>query len=237
MMKTDPSVHRCAVYFAPAPDSPWWRAGSQWLGRCAQSGLALDQPAVAGVAPELMRQLTAAPRRYGWHATLKAPFALASGLTLDDARLALRALSRQLQPFTLPALEVTRLDQFLALTPSCECPQLGSTAQRCVTQLHPLAAPLDAAEMQRRRGSGLTPRQELLLQGWGYPWVFECFEFHMSLTGDLGGVPAATQLALADGAAAHFSALPAFEFSGLSLFVEPSRNSDFVLVEFLQLGA
>lgn len=237
-MKPEPSsFHRCAIYFAPAPDSTWWHAGSQWLGRCAVTGVAFEQPAVAGVSPESLRQLTAAPRRYGWHATLKAPFALAAGVTLDDARGALRALARSMQPFNLPPLKVANLGRFLALVPQAPSAPLQAAAQACVAQLHHLAAPLDDAELQRRRGAGLTPAQEALLQRWGYPWVFEHFQFHLSLTGDLGDASVATQEALAAAAQAHFGSLGPCEFRGLSLFVEPAKGGDFMLLEHAGLGA
>lgn len=237
-MKPEPSsLHRCAIYFAPTPDSPWWRAGSQWLGRCAVTGAPFEQPAVAGVSPASMRQLTTAPRRYGWHATLKAPFALAAGVTLEEARGALRALARQMQPFNLPPLQVANLGRFLALVPQAASAPLQAAAQACVTQLHHLAAPLDDAELQRRRGAGLTPAQETLLQRWGYPWVFEHFQFHLSLTGDLGDASLATQQALADAAQAHFGSLGPGEFRGLSLFVEPTEGADFMLLDHVELGA
>ena len=58
-------VHRYAVYFAPRANSPWWLAGSRWLGRCAARGEPIAQAPVPGLsAPELHR-LTKAPRRYG----------------------------------------------------------------------------------------------------------------------------------------------------------------------------
>ena len=74
------AAHRYAAYFAPAIGSAWWEAGSHWLGRCAARGQPLPQPAIDGMPPARQQALTAAPRRYGWHATLKAPFALPSHL-------------------------------------------------------------------------------------------------------------------------------------------------------------
>ena len=82
------TAHRYAVYFAPSPGTLGWLAGSHWLGRCAAQLRPLPQLDIHGVAPADLQRLTAAPRRYGWHATLKGPFALAPGtdwLTLHHA--------------------------------------------------------------------------------------------------------------------------------------------------------
>ena len=63
-----PEPYRVAVYYAPEADDPLWRAGCEWLGRDPERGTALAQPVVAG-----LHENTEDPRRYGFHATLKAP--------------------------------------------------------------------------------------------------------------------------------------------------------------------
>lgn len=229
--------YRCAIYFAPAVDSPWWAAGSQWLGRCAHAGTALAQPAIDGVDPTLLHGLTADPRRYGWHATLKAPFQLAPGCGLDALRAALRDLCAGFSRFTLPPLEVRRMDRFIALRPAHASAPLDALAAACVTRLQALAAPLPPAELARRRRAPLTPEQDALLVRWGYPWVLDHFRFHLSLTGDIADQPPATQAALLQAAQARFEPLPACEFGHLSLFVEPSPGADFVLDAQMELRA
>jgi len=42
--------------------------------------------------------------------------------------------------------------------------------------------PPDEAEIARRRKAKLTAQQEAYLQKWGYPYVFDEFRFHMTLT-------------------------------------------------------
>ena len=91
MHSEHPLPLRCAVYFVPEVGSDWWQAGSQWLGRCAASGALFPPPHIDGVEPAQFQTLTAEPRRYGWHATLKAPFRLASGHSPDTLRTATRA--------------------------------------------------------------------------------------------------------------------------------------------------
>ena len=112
-----PTHHRYAVYFAPNPGSLGWLAGSHWLGRCAALLQPLQQLAIDGVATEDLHLLTAAPRRYGWHATLKAPFALAPGTDWITLHQAVQEVARGLQPFVLPPMQVQRIDDFLALVP------------------------------------------------------------------------------------------------------------------------
>ncbi len=232
-------AHRYAVYFAPRPGSPQWAAGSQWLGRCAQSGESLRQPEVEGVTPEDFDRLTATPRRYGWHATLKAPFVLAPGIDRLDLHRALQQVARGLRPFCMPPLSVERIDDFLALVPDPAheaTAQIQAAAAACVTQLHALSAPLPPAEVERRRAGGLTPGQEELLQRWGYPFVLDQFRFHMSLTGRLGQVNADTAARVTDAARQWFAGPQPLMFDSLALFAEPSPGADFVLLDHVEIS-
>ncbi|HSW19085.1 MAG TPA: DUF1045 domain-containing protein [Ramlibacter sp.] len=231
-MKTETTApHRCAIYFAPRLGTPWSELGSDWLGRCAATDRARPQPALPDIDAALLRRATEEPRRYGWHATLKAPFAIAPGHDIDDVRDALRELCTRMAPFTLPAMEAVRMGRFLALRPQAPCEPLARVAAACVTELHRFAAPLSDAETQRRRRSGLTPEQDALLLRWGYPWVMQHFRFHLSLTGDLQGVDARAQESLLAAARVRFEALPPCEFDNICLFIEPTPGADFRLVE------
>jgi len=226
---TEPTANRYAVYYAPAPDSPWWAAGSQWLGRCAAQDRPLDQPTVPGLTAAEFSALTAAPRRYGWHATLKAPFVLADGMSPATLRAALRELGQSLTAFAMPTLRVARLDDFLALVPQGNTDGLQAAAAACVTQLHALAAPLSAAELQRRRQAQLTPEQDQMLVRWGYPYVLEAFRFHITLTDRVEGEEARQiQSILEQGGAGQ--ALTPLEFDSLCLFMEPAPGADLRLI-------
>jgi hypothetical protein len=69
---------RYAIYFVPAADSKIYRYGSSILGYDCYSGQPVDFPEEFGQESDNgavnWNELTAAPRRYGFHATLKAPF-------------------------------------------------------------------------------------------------------------------------------------------------------------------
>lgn len=225
-------AHRYAIYFAPPPGSAWWEAGSRWLGRCAATDDPIPQPVFEGIAPDRLHALTADPRRYGWHATLKAPFVLGEGVGLDDLRGALREIVSTFTAFDLPALRVRKLGSFLALCPEGNKDAINAVASACVTRLDKLAAPLSSDELERRRRKGsLSTQEDALLVRWGYPYVLERYRFHLSLTGNLQGVDDGTVQRLERAAQVWFGELPPCHFDGLSLFAEPTKGADFAFVE------
>lgn len=226
--------HRVALYFAPSPQSAWWRAGSEWLGRCALTGHPRPQPVIDGLMPEQFAALTAHPRRYGWHATLKAPFRLAPGQSLDTLRAAVRQLCAGRESFDLAPLQVSHMGHFLALRPLQVQPALDQLAADCVRRIQPLAALLSPEELARRRRAPLTPAQDALLQAWGYPYVLDEYRFHFSLTGVLPALSADSLAALLAAAADRFHNLPPCRIDRVSLFVEPEAGADFCLLE--QIG-
>src|SRR5690348_16409561 len=70
---------RYAIYYAPASGSALDRFGTGLLGYDAWTGCYLPFPDdVIQAAPD-WRDLSGDPRKYGFHSTLKAPFALAPG--------------------------------------------------------------------------------------------------------------------------------------------------------------
>lgn len=233
---TEPSRHRYGIYFAPTPQSHAWELGSQWLGRCSATGQTRDQPTIAGLTWAEFAALTTAPRRYGWHATLKAPFALADGISEEDLCVAMGNLAKSLFAFEMPALRVARLGDFLALTPDGDTAKLNTVSEACVTEIHHCAAALSDGELQRRRISRLTPRQDDLLERWGYPYVFEEFRFHFSLTGPLGDFSQHQITAVEEAAQTTFDALPNWRFEALALFLEPTAGADFILLKYFMLN-
>ena len=237
MTDTLPPPYRFAVYFAPPPDSPWWQAGSQWLGRCAAGQPLKPMPAVKGFSEEAFRQVTAAPRRYGWHATLKAPFSLATGADAGQLRAALKMIAASSSTFAMPPLKVALLDDFLAIVPQTTSGEANSLAARCVMELQPLAAPLSAADLQRRRQAPLSPAQDALLVRWSYPFVLDEYQLHCSLTGSLKHMNSQQVQNLQEAAEDWFANLPPCNFESLALFAEPTQGADFVLHEHFRLAA
>jgi putative phosphonate metabolism protein len=238
MMTNAPiTPYRYAVYFAPPPDNRWWQIGSQWLGRCAAGGTLKPMPPINGISEEAFRQATAAPRRYGWHATLKAPFTLAPGTHADQLRVALKTIAASAHPFEMPSLKVTLLDDFLAIVPHPLSEAANALAAKCVTTLQPFAAHLSATELQRRRQAPLSPTQDALLERWGYPFVLDEFQLHCSLTGSLKKFSPEQVHSLQQAAHDWFANMPPCRFESLALFAEPTQGADFVLLEHFRLAA
>lgn len=223
--------YRYAIYFAPKPEGDWWNAGCEWLGRCAVHEKPIQQSYPSSITPEKFMQLTAAPRRYGWHATIKAPFILHGDVAYNQLKEELALICAQFKPFTLPKLQVNRLDDFLALTPMGDTSEISRVERTCVTQLHRLAAPMPPDELLRRRTAGLSLAKDSMLLKWGYPHVLDYFRFHMSLTGPLRDCSERQIQALIHFATEKFDALPACQFESLAIFAEPERGADFVLLE------
>ena len=86
----DPSQVRYALYYTPPPDSPLWRFGCAVIGYDSVLGCDVPLALPEGWSTDDWRAATTEPRRYGFHATLKAPFRLAAGSTEDDLLEAVR---------------------------------------------------------------------------------------------------------------------------------------------------
>lgn len=176
-------MKRYAIYYAP-PAGPWADWAAAWLGWDAGQGADARHPEVAGL-PRDVAELTATPRKYGFHATLKPPFRLADGQSADALHQACAAMAAKTAPVTLDGLRLSRLGGFLALTPEGDVTALGALAARCVADLDSFRAPPTEAEIARRNPAALNAHQGALLDLWGYPWVMDQFRFHMTLTGDV----------------------------------------------------
>ena len=173
---------RHALYFLPPKGSGWEDFGDSWLGWSVTEGRVVAHPQIADLP---IATLTKRPRKYGFHGTLKAPFRLARGVGESDLITTAIALVSSMPAFQMPALQIARLGSFLALVPQQPSAELQQLASRLVRELDPLRAPLNDAELVRRRSAGLTPAQEMLLTKWGYPYVMDEFRFHLTLSGKL----------------------------------------------------
>lgn len=176
---------RYAIYFAPAPESPLWEFGSAVLGYDAATAEPRAPLAPEGISVEDWTEITTQPRRYGFHGTLKAPFRLAEGAREDDLIEAGHAFARRRKSFELPELKVGAVATFAALVPFERSQGLDALGSACVEAFEPFRAAPSAGERERRLDAPLTPRQLENLDRWGYPYVFEDFRFHMTLTGSL----------------------------------------------------
>lgn len=174
---------RYAIYYLP-PD-PLARFGAAWLGWDVEVGQAAPHPVLGDIPADDIAQATATPRKYGFHGTLKPPFRLAPGTDAAQLIEAAETLAKSVAPATCDGLRLARLGHFLALVPAGDTTGIARVAGACVAELDPFRAPPSQAELTRRRKAGLSPTQEAMLAQWGYPYVFEEFRFHLTLSGRL----------------------------------------------------
>jgi len=219
---------RVAIYYTPPQDHPLTREAERWLGRSAFNGATYERDATNDSHFFDPDALVEFPRRYGFHATMKAPFRLADGLSLGQAEQALIEFCAGRRPVLLPALTLERIGPFFALTPRAGTPDLDALAAEVVTYFEPLRAPLDEAELARRRAPGLDAREEKLLARYGYPYVLDRFRFHMTLTGPVEDAMAdlvEAELRRIFGSHLHAP----LSIDGLALFVELTDGAPFTI--------
>lgn len=174
-------IVRFALYLVP--QGPLGVFGETWLAWDMARGAARPAP---GDAPEGWEAITAEPRRYGFHATVKPPFRLAERRDVAELTEAVERLCADAEPFDCDGLQLALLDGFVALVPEGETGALDRFAARVVADLDRFRRPADPEENMRRRKAGLTARQDNYLLHWGYPYVMEEFRAHFTLTGRLG---------------------------------------------------
>ncbi|SFH80991.1 DUF1045 domain-containing protein [Bradyrhizobium sp. Gha] len=176
---------RYAIYFAAGADSALSRFGAELLGYDPYTGDEPSFPADAlHVAPD-WRDITADPRKYGFHGTLKAPMALGAGRTEAELATACVAFARQARSIPVIRPVVDAISGFIAVIPAEPVAGLEQLAAECTRDFDCFRAALTAEDRARRKPEKLSERQREYLDRWGYPYVMEEFRFHMTLTGRL----------------------------------------------------
>lgn len=218
---------RLALYYAPPGTSAWWREGSQWLGRDAETGETLESPAPG---------FTTTPRRYGWHGTLVAPFRCAPGVSPADVLGASSEWARGQETFDL-AIRPESMGRFVALRASYPADEarLQRVASTALTALAPLRERSTAQEIERRITSSMTPRQIELLREWDYPYVHDEFRFHMTLSNSLES--AVDRDSIVAQWTSRIDTLGPLPFHGAALFVEREPGAPFMLWKRIAFGA
>lgn len=218
-------TERFAIYYAPAADDPLWLAASRWLGRDSASGAMFTEP-VGGVPRDEITARTVSARRYGFHATIKAPMRIAFGHTPQGLVDAIERFAKMTAPVAIGPTELKLIDGFMAIVPKKQSPDLTEFAANVVHSFDRFRAPATPEERERRLNSRLTQRQVELMERLGYPYVLEQFQLHMTLTDRLLAEEQQLYLAAAE---AHFGALAARDtlLDRLVLFHEPSPGAPF----------
>jgi putative phosphonate metabolism protein len=225
------SFPRYAIYYVSAPGSDLDRFGAQLLGYEAFGGA--DLPFPDGVTPD-WRDLTRDPRKYGFHATLKAPLSLAPCKTEAELLAACEAFAGT--PRSIPVITpvVDSISGFIAVVPAERSAGTEHLAADCTSTFDSFRAPLTAEDRARRNPSALTPRQRDHLDRWGYPYVMQDFRFHMTLTGRLGAERRAPVMAMLRRRFSEIG-LETLAIDRIALFRQDHADSRFRVVDHWKL--
>jgi putative phosphonate metabolism protein len=223
------TLPRYALYFTPPADSRFWQTGSAWIGRDAASNAPITRPLLANVANDTLVAITQHPRRYGFHATLKAPFHLAEDSNIDLLLQHVVEFAKTRSSFVLPHLKVAMMEDFLALIPAEHSPELDRIAGACVAEFDHHRHPLTDAELFQRRAKTLSTHQDEMLLRWGYPHVFDSYRFHITLTDSLCGMDDRFVTQVHEAAEQLFTddMMRRCAFDAISVFKEPHPGADF----------
>lgn len=221
---------RYAIYFTPSADDALAQCGAHWLGRDAFTGLDLT------IVDQQRRALVATPARYGFHATIKAPFNLidpSQERALKDAFTEFCAVNTAIN---LPDLNLRYSGNSFVLGLTHSNAKLQQLAADIVRRFDEFRAPLEQRDIDRRKPDQLSNSQRHNLYQWGYPHVMDDFRFHMTLTGP---VPEEARASVAAKIEEHFKAFLGKDltFGGLGLFIEPARGENFHVVDWKALKA
>lgn len=218
------SAQRFAIYYAPEKGHGLSRFVKIWMW---EDGID-DLPVIKGLSSTKVTDIIAPAKFYGFHGTLKPPFHLKT-IDLEPALVShLSLFARGESSFVIPRLRLEKIGQFIALTPSKKNNDINRLADQCVRTFDSYRQPESEAQMEKRRKKGLSCRQEELLNIWGYPYVFDEFRFHLTLTGPIQDESVMNtvyqelkqRLALCTG-------LSNLVVSSVCLFVQDSRTSPF----------
>ncbi|MER7797731.1 DUF1045 domain-containing protein [Microbacterium sp. NPDC096154] len=192
----------------------------------AAEAVRLRDVAEAWLAREEFRDLTVDARRYGLHGTLRAPFRLAPGRTPDELEAAARAFAARRAAVVIRSPRPRRVADFRALVPDGDHGDIDALAADIMRDFDRFRAAPNVQEVRRRRPETLPPRQRELYARWGYPFVFDEFRFHITLTDP---VPAERETAVDAALDAHFDGVAGVDvpLRSIALFVEPRPGARF----------
>ncbi|MBP1883570.1 DUF1045 domain-containing protein [Sinorhizobium mexicanum] len=176
---------RYAICFTPPMGDPLSAVAASWLGRNVYSDEPTELPSIAGLTVSEIAFHTAAPRRFGFHAMIMAPFCLNPAADEADLLKALMHFASAETPFEIARMEVARFSQCWGLVPQVPSQEMHLLAARVVQTFDRFRAPISEDEIERCDPDRLTAPQFSNLHRWGDPYVMDEYRFHMKLTGAL----------------------------------------------------
>ena len=123
------SYPRYAIYFTPPPSSPLAQFGASVLGYDCFERTEVAHPHTKALNGKTFSRVTTDPRKYGFHATLVAPFHLEK-MTESDLLSALGDFTQGNLPIDIGPLAVDSIGAFIALKPETQCSEGGQARGR-----------------------------------------------------------------------------------------------------------
>lgn len=112
---------------------------------------------------------------------------------------------------------------------------MSRLAADCVRDFEDFRAPLSKTDIERRRKSGLSARQDGQLLAFGYPHIFEDFYFHMTLAGPLEKAQQERVLGMLKATAPTLGHVP-FIVDAIAIYEQSTRDQPFIQTVRLPFG-
>ena len=179
---------RVAIYFLPKKNSSLENFGKNLLGRDInkKKKISLTRRQKYFINRgftyfDELKDYCEQPAKYGFHATLKAPFRLKRNVKTKNFYDVISHIAAQHSRFKIKGLKVVYSKKFTFITSRKPNKLLINLENDLVKHLDTFRAELNKTEIKKRIPDSLTFKQNKYLKEWGYPFVFDQFKFHMTL--------------------------------------------------------
>ena len=179
---------RVAIYFLPKKNSSLENFGKNLLGRDInkKKKISLTRRQKYFINRgftyfDELKDYCEQPAKYGFHATLKAPFRLKRNVKTKNFYDVISHIATQHSRFKIKGLKIVYSKKFTFITSRKPNKLLINLESDLVKHLDTFRAELNKTEIKKRIPDSLTFKQNKYLKEWGYPFVFDQFKFHMTL--------------------------------------------------------
>ena len=179
---------RVAIYFLPKKNSSLENFGKNLLGRDINKKrkISLTRRQKYFINRRFtyfdeLKDYCEKPAKYGFHATLKAPFRLKRNVKTKDFYDVISHIAAQHSRFKIKGLKIVYRKKFTFITSRKPNKLLINLENDLVKHLDTFRAELNKTEIKKRNPDSLTFKQNKYLKEWGYPFVLDQFKFHMTL--------------------------------------------------------
>ncbi len=179
---------RVAIYFLPKKNSSLENFGKNLLGRDInkKKKISLTRRQKYFINRgftyfDELKDYCEEPAKYGFHATLKAPFRLKRNVKTKNFYDVISHIAAQHSRFKIKGLKIVYSKKFTLITSRKPNKLLINLEKDLVKHLDTFRAELNKTEIKKRIPDSLTFKQNKYLKEWGYPFVFDQFKFHMTL--------------------------------------------------------